>query len=444
MIAWVAYTLIISACVLTAAFAADRLARIARLSTRLVWFAAASLIMVLPAIAPLRGRIAARELAAPMTPTSLEVLQTSVASVGRHVPASALWIVLALWALATLAVAASFTMTYLRLRRTRRQWPMLEVHGQSIRVSPDVGPIVVGLVRPEIILPRWVLSRSAEEQRIIIAHECAHVAASDPLLLAIACAAIALVPWNPALWIVLARLRLAVELDCDARVLRGGVSPRIYGSLLVDVAESALPLGFAATALADDSSHLQQRISAMFPRSSNHRLLRGGAAAVLALAALLAACEAKMPTSKDIDALDARSAERGAVSLGLARDSIAGWTVDGVVTTALEARKIAPESIATMNVTKSPIGSRIAIVTKRAAMAAQTSESPAGTKTAGVVAARPIIFIDGVRSDDAALKALDRSRIVSVNILKGPSAKEQYGADALGGVIVVKTTADGR
>lgn len=444
MIAWVTYTLIVSTCVLIAALAADRVARLARRSTRLVWLAATALILLLPAVAPLRLRSAARESAVPMAPTSMDVLQTSVASVGRHVPSSAPWYIVALWGLASLAVTASFTITYLRLRHTRRRWPVIELHGQCVRVSPGLGPLVVGLVRPEIILPRWVLGRSAEEQRVIIAHESAHVAASDPLLLAGACAAVALVPWNPALWIILSRLRLAIELDCDARVLRGGISPRTYGSLLVDVAESALPLRFAATALTDDTSHLQQRILNMVPRQSTHRFLRGGTAALFALAALLAACEAKMPTSKDIEALDARGAERGALSLGLARDSIAIWTVDGVITAGVDARKIAPESIATVNITKAPIGSRIAIVTKRGALTAQKSESAAGTKRAGTVAAKPIIFIDGVRSDDAALKALDRSRIVSVNVLKGIAAADQYGAEAASGVILVKTTAGGQ
>jgi len=444
MIAWLIYTLIVSACVLTGASATERVARLTHRATRLVWPAAAVLILLLSAVAPLRGRGAARATAASLPSSSLDVLQTSVASVGRHVPAAAAWYVVALWGLVSLVVAGSFTFTYLRLGRARRRWPGVELHGQMVRVSPDVGPLVVGLVRPEIILPRWVLSRSAEEQRVIIAHECAHVTAKDPLLLAAACSSVALMPWNPALWIILGRARLAVEVDCDARVLRGGISPRTYGSLLVDVAESALPLRFAATALTDDASHLHQRILAMMPRQSNHRFLRGATAAVLALVALLAACEAKMPTSKDIDALDARGAERGAVSLGLARDSIAGWTVDGVATTALEARKIAAESIATVNIAKSPRGANVAIVTKRGAIMAEKLEAEAALKNAGAVQARPIIFIDGVRSDDAALKALDRSRIVSVNVIKGASATDQYGADAVGGVIVVTTKADGR
>jgi TonB-dependent SusC/RagA subfamily outer membrane receptor len=229
--------------------------------------------------------------------------------------------------------------------------------------------------------------------------------------------------------VVLPRLRLAIELDCDARVLRGGVSPRSYGSLLVDVAESALPMGFAATALADDASHLQQRILAMQPRQPNHRFLRGGTAALIAVAALLAACEAKMPTSRDIDALDARGVEQHVRSLGAPRDSVTYWTVDGVPMSAVEARKIPHDSIASVNIEKTAAGSKVYVITQHAQQSKQVMSED-----------HPILFIDGVRKEESALKILDRSRIASVNILKGSAATEKYGAEASHGVIVVTTT----
>jgi TonB-dependent SusC/RagA subfamily outer membrane receptor len=435
MISWLLYTLIVSACVLTAAYAADWLARVARRPVRFLWIASATLIVLLPALAPLRAGRGAQGAATRVDISSLDLLQTSVASVGRRVPETARWYALAAWILASLAVAASFAIAYLRLRRARRRWPVIDLHGHRVRVAPGEGPIVVGLVRPEIILPRWVLNRADEEQRVIIAHESAHVSASDPVLLALACTAVALMPWNPALWVILSRLRLAIELDCDARVLRGGVSPRSYGSLLVDVAESALPLRFAATALADDSSHLQQRILAMQPRPLTHRFLRGGSAALIAFAGLLAACEAKMPTSKDIEALDARGVEQGARSLGVVADSLTAWSVDGVATTAAKARSIPSDSIVTVNVVKMPKGARVLIVTKQGQQTIHVAGNPN---------AHPILFIDGVRKDESALKSLDRSRIESVNVLKGSAAVEQYGADATNGVIVVTTKAASR
>src|SRR5204863_5446483 len=137
-----------------------------------------------------------------------------------------------------------------------------------------------------IVVPRWVLDRSRDEQRLILAHEAEHVRAGDPILLGAACALVALMPWNPAAWIILSRIRLAIEIDCDARVLRGGVSPQAYGSLLVDVAEHASPLRFAM-ALSDRSSHLHQRILAMSPRSVPHSIGRVASVMIIGLASLL-------------------------------------------------------------------------------------------------------------------------------------------------------------
>jgi TonB-dependent SusC/RagA subfamily outer membrane receptor len=53
--------------------------------------------------------------------------------------------------------------------------------------------------------------------------------------------------------------------------------------------------------------------------------------------------------------------------------------------------------------------------------------------------AQPILLIDDVRADMSALKKIDRTRIATVNVLKGVSAVSLYGPDAKNGVIVVRT-----
>jgi len=105
------------------------------------------------------------------------------------------------------------------------------------------------------------------------------------------------------------------------------------------------------------------------------------------------------------------------------------------VTTQLAARRIPRDSIATVNVSKSGAWSRIDIVTRQGA---SDSIPPAPALT------QPLILIDGVRSDAATLKLLDRSRIATVNVMKGAAATKAYGAEARGGVILVKTNANGR
>lgn len=461
MIAWMLYTVIVGLCSVIAAAAAEWLFRARRMPIRFVWIGAAALSIGLSATAPVRARLAAHGAVPQIDPASLALVQTSLHSVEQRVPATMLPYVLAIWALATLGVALSFFGAYTRVRRARRGWPVVELLDQRVRIAPTIGPLVLGIVRPEIIVPRWILDRTREEQRVILAHETAHVQARDPILLTMVCTLVALAPWNPGLWLILSRLRLAIEVDCDTRVLRGGVSPRSYSSLLVDVAERATPLRLAATALADDSSHLHQRILAMHPGKPSHPLLRGVSVALLGLAALLAACEAKMPTAAQIDQMDARSAEGTARSVGLVSDSSVSWFVNGVPTSAVLAKKLAADSIATVEVTKAEGRSRISIVTKNAAqvgfattndtlhaLRARQGREEALTNTlrsrpAELHGATPILIIDDVRTDPAALKSIDRARIATVNVLKGASAVSLYGPDAKNGVILVRTKPTG-
>ncbi|HEY7236378.1 MAG TPA: M56 family metallopeptidase [Gemmatimonadaceae bacterium] len=457
MISWMLYTMVVGLSSVIAAWAADSLLRMSRRPSRFVWIGAAVLACILPASAPFRASLATRPAGETIDPSALVLMQTSIQSVERHVPASAPWYAIGLWGLATLIVATSFGVAYARLRRLRRAWPVVELHGQRVRLSPALGPIVIGIVRPEIIVPRWVLSRSNEEQRVILDHESAHLAARDPLFLAIACGLVALMPWNPALWIALSRVRLAIEVDCDARVLRRGVSPRSYGFLLVDVAERASPMRFAAPALADGSSHLHQRILAMQPRRFSHPLLRGATVALVGLVGLLVACEAKMPTSADVEQMDASSAERDAKLLGVVHsDAKVVWLVDGVVTPEAAAKAIAPERIAKVEVGDVEGRSRIYIMTKDAAKTGfawtpdtlrlrregaleDTIAVIRKLHTAATGESKPILFIDGVRADMEALAKLDRNRIDKVEVLKGEAAKAAYGAIGGNGVIVVTT-----
>jgi len=456
MIAWMVYSLIVGLCVCVAAAAADWLCRVRRWPVRFAWIAAAVLCVGLSATARLREE-RLQPVDASLLDLSLARVQTSVLSVQQHAPTSSRWFALGLWGSTSLLVALAFIGAYARVRRARRAWPSVDLYGVRARVSPNFGPMVVGIVRPEIVVPRWAVDCAPDELSVMIAHETEHIRARDPLVLAGACALTALMPWNPALWIVLSRIRLATEIDCDARVLRGGVSPRVYGSLLIDVAERTPPLRFATMALSDGSSHLHQRILAMHPRHVSHLLARGMSVALVGLAGLLAACEAKMPTAADIDKMDAASAERSVRSLGLLpTDSSLVWLIDGVVSTAAAAKALSPGSIAEVSVNKAaPDGAHIDIVTKLGRQSAVASVGESGRlalrrKLASATGDhdplrtametnRPLILINGVRSDRSAFSTLDRTQIEAIEVLKGPSAIKEYGDDAKNGVIVVKT-----
>ncbi len=108
--------------------------------------------------------------------------------------------------------------------------------------------------------------------------------------------ATAALPWNVPLWWQLRRLRLAVELDCDRRVLSRGVDPEDYGRTLLHVARRrslarAVPTAFVI----EPSSTLEKRIRAMRPEKVGGRAARSVLAAGLAALLVALACAAPTP-----------------------------------------------------------------------------------------------------------------------------------------------------
>ncbi|MDB4900477.1 MAG: putative rane protein [Gemmatimonadetes bacterium] len=490
--AWLLYALVIGATLAVGASAADSLCRHLRLPTRWVWMAALALLFVFIAIRvrPDGGQsldlnaLAARASAA-TTATYPDrsllgnvartlalagtLTRSSITAAVRRLPpwmeggASVLLVVTAIVALSILAFV------HLRLRRARRGWPVAELHGATVRIAPSIGPAVVGVLRPEIVVPRWLIGRSADEQRLVLEHEREHLRRGDHLLLGAATVAVALLPWHPAVWWIVARLRLAIELDCDARVLRRGVPARTYGTLLIDMAGQCSGFRVGATALADEGSHLERRLLAMNRTRANFSVPRIGALCAAIALALLAACEAKMPTSAEIQAMDVGSVQRSAAMTPfMSKSAMEGaiFFVDGVRTDARAAHALTPNQIATVNVTKGAsdaVPSTIYITTTGEPMAKdveghagmlQRVHSMLGPPMAGhtmkfdIRAPAPassrkmagMLFVNGVRSDEAVLRRLDPTTIESVDVIKGPEAVRLYkDTAAANGVIKITT-----
>jgi hypothetical protein len=132
-----------------------------------------------------------------------------------------------------------------------------------------------------------VLERSTAEQQLIMAHEISHLRERDPLLLTAALSALALLPWNPALWWQLHRLRYAIEVDCDARVLNSGHEAQAYGEALIEVGRRRSGFVGIVAGMSESKTLLEQRIEIMAQR--NRRPWTLGFAALCALAIALAA-----------------------------------------------------------------------------------------------------------------------------------------------------------
>lgn len=140
------------------------------------------------------------------------------------------------------------------------------VDGARVLVTDSVGPVTIGVLRPRVVVPRWVLALPEDRRRYVIRHEEEHRRAHDARLLAFAALLVCLMPWNPALWWQLRRLRLAVELDCDARVVAALGGARVYGELLLRVAEASSRVQVQVQlqpALAGRAGMLERRLVAL-------------------------------------------------------------------------------------------------------------------------------------------------------------------------------------
>lgn len=201
---------------------------------------------------------------AAVVPMELAGVEASAPAGGGPSAQTIVWI---LWAFASAAVALRLLSGMARLRAARAGWRPEHVSGVPVLVTEDLGPAVYGLHRASILLPAWALSMDEELRSLMLLHEREHVRAGDPWLLAFGLLAVVAMPWNPAVWVQLRRLRLAIEMDCDVRVLQRAPNPRAYGQLLLEVGRRHPPA--MVLALSEPMSFLERRIRA-FTRKVPH------------------------------------------------------------------------------------------------------------------------------------------------------------------------------
>jgi len=181
-----------------------------------------------------------------------------------------------LWA-SLLVVPLLVAIEWMQLRRKRRSWRKGELNGTAVMVAEDYGPAVVGVIAPEIVIPTFAHQLPAQQQQLLLAHEEEHVTANDGRWSLAMLFVVAIAPWNPVLWWQYARLRLAIELDCDARVLARGKHAHAYGTLLVDMAARSQGVSLVATALVERfTPSLRRRIENIVKSAPRFREIARG------------------------------------------------------------------------------------------------------------------------------------------------------------------------
>ncbi len=204
-----------------------------------------------------------------------------------------------IWVAASTFLLLRYLWGWLRLRAAVASARPIPLAGSRVWITLALGPAVVGVFRPRIMIPRWVLSLGQERQRMIVRNEQEHLSAGDHWLLALAPLWAALFPWNLSLWWQLRRLRLSVELDCDARVIRAGVPAHEYGALLLEVA-GGRPFVPALVTLSERGIFLERRLRAMSRLEHTNGWARKALLLVPGLVAVLAALLIMVPATRPV------------------------------------------------------------------------------------------------------------------------------------------------
>ena len=177
----------------------------------------------------------------------------------------------------------------------------------GLRVVPPVAfcdhisiPIVIGVVRPVVLLPACLVTGLSHDQLwALVTHELAHIRRYDLLVNLLQRIVEAVLFFHPAVWFVSRRVSSEREIVADDAVLEAGCPATRYADALVRMAELSLSarnpkLATRVTALAatgGSSSEFKRRVLRLLDKSATPqlRLTRGGILAIVMAASSLLA-----------------------------------------------------------------------------------------------------------------------------------------------------------
>jgi bla regulator protein BlaR1 len=303
MLAWMLYVVMVTLLLSISALVAERAARLKRGRSRWIWITAIVASLAIPTIIA-SVSVQLPNVVSPAVAQKVVVLReatTQALSPVMWISGSAAephgWrdfdtLLTTVWRAASVAMLLALIASGAHLFLRKRRWETSTLAGASVYVTDNVGPAVVGLLRPRIVVPRWVTLALPSHQSAVIAHEQSHLDAHDPQLFTFALALLVFMPWNLPLWWQLRRLRYAIEVDCDARVVAGGLDPAHYGETLITVGERQSAYVGAVAAMSESRSFLEERIRIMLSKPVRWR--RAGTAALAGVSLALTALAAQV------------------------------------------------------------------------------------------------------------------------------------------------------
>jgi TonB family protein len=290
---WMLSAILFTLFVAIAAYWAEWMLRAAGRPARGAWLFALATGTIWPLLLPALRR--AWPALAPTTPAPRTAMLDVVRIVPDRLNAGGAWmlavdrILLIVWIILSAALVLRYAVLWLAVRRLRLGAERATMDGVEVLVSGDLGPAVVGLRDTAVLMPRAMLELDAPLRRLVLRHEEEHRRAGDSWVLLGLAVAVAAMPWNFPLWYIARRARLALEVDCDARVMAAGENVTRYVQVLLLAAQrnGAAPL---TPMLVASRTHLERRIHAMHSVTSPRHPVRVLGAAAACLVAGFAAC----------------------------------------------------------------------------------------------------------------------------------------------------------
>jgi beta-lactamase regulating signal transducer with metallopeptidase domain len=211
---------------------------------------------------------------------------------GRTIPRYAMTIVAGLYALGFVVAACRLLLALRAVARLHRQSEPLDdadwrrrfagrlerlgLAGTRVELRTSAGvnvPLVVGLRRPAVIIPREVVCDASPATRdAVLAHELAHVARGDYAWQLLLRMLQAVLWFHPLVWHAERRIHYVRERVCDAYGVHGLGSAEQYADVLLEMASrlaKRCPLGLGLAVVR--SSKLGERLAAIYERGGDGR-----------------------------------------------------------------------------------------------------------------------------------------------------------------------------